>query len=135
MNVVGFGFAGREGSLDQIGEENLRKNVGSMTLEEEKRKRRAIQLQVLMRETHKVATQTREERLAAYVCIHNNMLTCCVVLFWRFDRSWWVSLNANTNAHYKAKAKANVNVNVNVNANANANASASVALIVCRLTV
>ena len=50
-----------------VDESELQQSLGTMSLEEEKRKRRSIQLQVLMRETHKVASKSREQRLAAYV--------------------------------------------------------------------
>ncbi len=45
----------------------LAQNLGTMSLAEEKRKRRTVQLQLLMRETHKVASKNREQRLNACV--------------------------------------------------------------------
>ena len=55
--------------ISAIDDSSLQQSLGTMSIEEEKRKRRSIQLQVLMRETHKVASQSREQRLSAYQCV------------------------------------------------------------------
>jgi len=57
--------AGEVEGIDAVDDSQLNQSLGTMSLEEEKRKRRTIQLQVLMRESHKVAAQNRQQRVAA----------------------------------------------------------------------